>query len=78
MQNVVAPVDLTDADDVAFVAKYLQTFIKRKIPVRFGVVLIANTEESKAQAKIAHHLHQTYGLAALFKYLETVSATLIC
>ncbi|OKL60766.1 hypothetical protein UA08_04275 [Talaromyces atroroseus] len=71
MQTVIAPVDLTKVEDVNFVATYLQTFIKRMIPVRFGVVLIANTEESKAQAKIAHHLHQTYGLTSLFQYLET-------
>jgi UDP-glucose:glycoprotein glucosyltransferase len=73
MQNVVAPVDLTNVEDVKFVAKYLNTFIKRMIPVRFGVVLVANTEESKAQAKIAHYLYQTYGVDSLFQYLESAS-----
>lgn len=73
IQNVVVPIDLANVDDVQFVAKYLYAFIKRLIPVRFGLVLTANTEESKAQAKIAHYLHQAYGLASLLQYLEAVS-----
>lgn len=72
VQNVVVPVDLANADDVQFVVKYLQTFIKRMIPVRFGLVLTANSEEAKAQAKIAHYLHQAYGLSSMLQYLETV------
>ncbi|PCH03602.1 UDP-glucose:Glycoprotein Glucosyltransferase [Penicillium occitanis (nom. inval.)] len=71
IQNVVVPVDLANVEDVQFVVKYLYAFIKRLIPVRFGLVLTANTEESKAQAKIAHYLHQAYGLASLLQYLET-------
>ncbi|EED20197.1 UDP-glucose:glycoprotein glucosyltransferase, putative [Talaromyces stipitatus ATCC 10500] len=71
VQNVVVPVDLANTDDVQFVAKYLYAFIKRMIPVRFGLVLTTNSEESKAQAKIAHYLHQAYGLASMLQYLET-------
>lgn len=67
------PVDLANVDDAQFVVKYLYAFIKRLIPVRFGLVLTASTEESKAQAKIAHYLHQAYGLASLLQYLEVVS-----
>uniref|UniRef100_A0A093V9S4 UDP-glucose:glycoprotein glucosyltransferase n=1 Tax=Talaromyces marneffei PM1 TaxID=1077442 RepID=A0A093V9S4_TALMA len=75
IQNVVVPIDLANVDDVQFVAKYLYAFIKRLIPVRFGLVLTANTEESKAQAKIAHYLHQAYGLASLLQYLEASLAS---
>jgi UDP-glucose:glycoprotein glucosyltransferase len=69
---VVVPVDLANEKDVIFIVQYLYVFVKRMIPVRFGLVPIVHTEESKAQAKVAHHLQQTYGLASLLKYLEEV------
>lgn len=65
--------DLANEEDVGFVVQYIYTFVKRMIPVQFGLVPIIHTEESKAQAKIAHYLQQTYGLASLLKYLEEVS-----
>ncbi|QKX56539.1 uncharacterized protein TRUGW13939_03644 [Talaromyces rugulosus] len=75
VHNVIVPVDLANEEDVGFIVQYLYTFVKRLIPVRFGLVPILHTEESKAQAKIAHHLQQTYGLASLLKYLEETAST---
>lgn len=76
IQNVVVPVNLANTNDVRFVTKYISTYIKRLVPIRFGLVLITSTEEAKAQAKIAHYLHQAYGLSSLFQYLEDVSLLL--
>ncbi|KAH8692957.1 putative UDP-glucose:glycoprotein glucosyltransferase [Talaromyces proteolyticus] len=73
IHNVVVPVDLANEDDVSFILQYLYVFVKRMIPVRFGLVPILHTEDSKTQAKVAHYLHQTHGLASLVKYLETLS-----
>ncbi|CRG85698.1 UDP-glucose:glycoprotein glucosyltransferase [Talaromyces islandicus] len=75
IHNVVVPVDLANEEDVGFIVQYLYVFVKRMLPVRFGLVPIVHTEESKAQAKIAHHLQQTYGLASLLKYLEETASS---
>lgn len=74
---MVVPVDLANKEDVGFIVQYLYVFVKRMIPVRFGLVPILHTEESKAQAKIAYHLQKTYGLASLLKYLEQVSFSFV-
>lgn len=52
------------------VVQQIQTFIKRSIPVRFGLVPTASTPESTAQLKVAHYLQETYGLSSLIRYLE--------
>ncbi|KAF7177206.1 hypothetical protein CNMCM7691_005028 [Aspergillus felis] len=72
--NIVAPVDLTSSDDMELVAKTLQVFVKKKIPVRFGLVPLASSPGSVAQLKVAHYLHETFGLASLIQYLEESAA----
>lgn len=72
--NIVVPVDLTDTEDMNFVVKTIQVFVKRKIPVRFGLVPVASSPGSTAQLKVAHYLQETFGLASLIQYLEEVSS----
>jgi UDP-glucose:glycoprotein glucosyltransferase len=74
LHNVVVPVDLSDPEDMLLVVKQVQTFIKRSIPVRFGLVPTASSSESTAQLKVAHYIQETYGLSGLMQYLEEVSA----
>ena len=74
LHNVVVPADLSNTEDVLLVAKQIQMFIKRLVPVRFGLVPTASSPESIDQLKIAHYLQETYGLASLLQYLEEVSA----
>lgn len=73
MQNIVVPVDLSDLRDVQFVTDTLLNFIKRQIPVRFGIVPATFSTGSVGQLKIAHYLQETYGLASLVRYLDEVS-----
>lgn len=40
--------------------------------MRFGLVPIVHSDDSTSQAKVAHHLHETYGLSTLLKYFEEV------
>ncbi|KAL4990969.1 UDP-glucose:glycoprotein glucosyltransferase-domain-containing protein [Aspergillus falconensis] len=70
LNNIVFPVDLTRIDDVDLIVTTIQMFVKRKIPVRFGVVPLATSEGSVAQLKVAHYLQETFGLASLMAYLE--------
>jgi len=72
IHNVILSIDFADLKDVQLVVENLQGFVKRKVPVRFGLVPIVKSKGAVAQAKVAYHLLETYGLSALFSYLETV------
>ncbi|KAI1100428.1 UDP-glucose:glycoprotein glucosyltransferase [Jackrogersella minutella] len=71
--NFVAPVDLSKPGDLSLVVEQLQAFIKRLLPVRFGLVPLTPTKEAEERAKMAYHLLENYGLASLMSYLETCS-----
>ncbi|KAI0382581.1 glycosyltransferase family 24 protein [Hypomontagnella monticulosa] len=68
--NLVAPVDFTKPEDLSFVVEQLQMFIKRLLPVRFGLVPLTPTKEAEERAKLAYHVLENYGLAGLMSYLE--------
>ncbi|KAK4187858.1 family 24 putative glycosyltransferase [Podospora australis] len=68
--NLVAPVDLTKPEDVEIVVAQLLGFIKRLIPVRFGLVPLTPTGEAIDQAKVVYHLLETYGISSVSSYLE--------
>ncbi|KAL3477786.1 UDP-glucose:glycoprotein glucosyltransferase-domain-containing protein [Aspergillus californicus] len=70
LNNILFSVDLTNREDVDLVVTTIQMFVKRKIPVRFGIVPIANTAEATAQLKVTHYLQETFGLGSLMGYLE--------
>ncbi|KAJ5933375.1 hypothetical protein N7454_005704 [Penicillium verhagenii] len=74
LQNVVVPVDLSKQEDMLLVLQQILTFIKRGIPVRFGLVPMASSPESLAQLKVAHYLQDTFGLSAFIQYLEESAA----
>ncbi|KAI9676719.1 MAG: hypothetical protein M1822_008282 [Bathelium mastoideum] len=71
IHNVIVPVDLSSAKDVTLVVESLQSIIKRKVPIQFGIVPSVRSQAAKDQAKLAYHLLDTYGLAGLMTYLET-------
>ena len=64
---------MTDVKDVELLVESLQTFVKRKVPIRFGFVPLMKSEAAAEQAEIVHYLQDTYGLGAVFAYLEAVS-----
>ncbi|EEP81948.1 conserved hypothetical protein [Uncinocarpus reesii 1704] len=72
IHNVVVLLNLADGPDVQMLVSQIQTFITRKIPVRFGLVPTVVDQASMQQIRIASYLHQTYGLKTLLTYLETV------
>ena len=69
--HLVFAVDLTKEDDVDLVVGQLLGFVKRRLPIRFGLVPLASTPESTNQAKIVYHLLDTYGLSATVAYLQS-------
>lgn len=77
IHNVVIPLDPTDPKDVEMVIETLQIFVKRKVPIRFGIVPLINSEFAAQQAMIMYHLLDVYGLTTVFAYLEKVSIRLV-
>ncbi len=71
---MIIPLDFSDVKDVELLVESLQTFVKRKIPIRFGIVPLATSEAAINQAKVVYHLLDTYGLSAVLAYLEAVSS----
>ncbi|KAK0611186.1 UDP-glucose-glycoprotein glucosyltransferase-like protein [Immersiella caudata] len=68
--NLVVPLDFSKLEDVKVAVEQLLSFMKRLVPIRFGLVPLTPTGESIEQAKVIYHLHDTYGLAAVVSYLE--------
>jgi UDP-glucose:glycoprotein glucosyltransferase len=69
--NLVVPVDFSKLEDVHLVAEVLLSFVKRKLAIRIGLVPLTGTAHSTEQATIIYHLLDTYGLSAVFTYLES-------
>ncbi|KKY29165.1 putative udp-glucose:glycoprotein [Phaeomoniella chlamydospora] len=70
LHNLIIPVDLADTKELELVVATLYNYVKRTVPVRFGLVPSLHTPGSEAQAKIAYHLVESYGISALLKYFE--------
>ncbi|EKJ69031.1 hypothetical protein FPSE_10790 [Fusarium pseudograminearum CS3096] len=67
--HVVAPIDFTDLEDGRAFGQLAQ-FMQRGITIRFGIVPLATTPASIAQAKVVYHLMETYGFESLITYLQ--------
>lgn len=70
LHNLVIPVDFSDRADVLLVTEGLQSYVKRMIPIRFGLVPVGDSEAAEQQARIVYHLLETYGLGAVLQYLQ--------
>lgn len=76
IHNVVIPMDLSDFKDVELLVESIQVFVKRKVPIRFGIVPTVGSQPAKDQVVILYHLLDTYGLSTLLSYLAKVSLPL--
>ncbi|KJZ76205.1 hypothetical protein HIM_04287 [Hirsutella minnesotensis 3608] len=69
--NFIIPIDFSDKSDLEFLIQ-IAPLVSRGIPIRFGLVPLASTDEATARAKVAHHLMETYGFEALVSYLDSL------
>lgn len=72
--NMIVPVDLTKSEDLTLIAEQLHAFIKRLLPVRFGLVPLTPTKEAEERAKLVYYLLENYGLASIMSFVEALSA----
>ena len=70
IHNLIIPVDFSSYTDVSLIVENLQNFVKRKLPIRFGLVPHIKTNAGREQSTVIHYLLETYGLAAALDYLE--------
>jgi UDP-glucose:glycoprotein glucosyltransferase len=70
LHTTVIPVDFSKPESAVLIVQTLISLIKRKIPIRWGLVPSAITPKSANQAKVIYHLHKAYGLTAVVHYLE--------
>lgn len=70
IQNVVIPLDLTNALDTALVVETLQNMVKRKLALRWGIVPSTKNIRAERQAHVVYYLQEYYGLSAVLQYLE--------
>lgn len=70
LHNLVIPVDFSSQADVLLVTEGLQSYVKRMIPIRFGLVPTGKSEAAAKQARIVYYLLETYGLSAMLEYME--------
>ena len=71
---------------MSIIVESLQNFVKRGVPIRFGLVPKAGSPDALAQARVVYSLLETHGLGAVLAYLEKVgmqfamlqSATDVC
>lgn len=73
VHNLIVPVDFSDIKDIQLVVENLQNFVKRKVPIRFGLVPQTDSSAASEQAQLVYHLLDSYGLGAALDYLEKVS-----
>ncbi|EFQ30467.1 UDP-glucose:Glycoprotein Glucosyltransferase [Colletotrichum graminicola] len=67
--NLIVPVDFSKIEDLNVVAQ-LNTFIQRKVPIRFGLVPLTPTEDAAKITKVLYYLLDNYGLEVFIEYLD--------
>ncbi|KAK4124122.1 glycosyltransferase family 24 protein [Parathielavia appendiculata] len=68
--NLVVPVDFTNPEDIKLITNQLLVFMKRLVPIRFGLVPLTPTGEAIEQAKVVYYLLENHGLTAAASYFE--------
>ena len=76
VHHLVFALDLSRKEDLNRLVEEIATFIKRQIPIRFGVVpLPTEADDSATLAKIFYHLINAYGRAVAMKFAEDLHQT---
>ncbi|KAF9478976.1 hypothetical protein BDN70DRAFT_807681 [Pholiota conissans] len=71
--NVILIVDLSRIQTLNFIAGPMSSIIDRSLPLRFGLVPLAETEEGKKMTKLFYHLIKNYGRKKTLNFLSALS-----
>jgi hypothetical protein len=75
INNAIIPLDFSDPKSARLVAETILGIIKRKVPLRWGIVPVFSTNDGEKQARVIYHLQDSYGLVSVIDYLQKVSST---
>lgn len=78
IHNMVVPIDFTDSEDLRLVVDTIQGFVRRSIPIRFGLLPLLSTDDAAGQARVVYHLLRTYGVPSMLSYLESCIKPMRC
>lgn len=70
IHNVIIPIDFANPVDVELLVEEVQEFVKRKIPIRFGIVPHIKSAASAEQVKVVYYLIKRYGRSTALSYLQ--------
>lgn len=73
--TLVLAVDLANIDDIELIVQQISSFVKRKLPLRFGLVPLTASEISSQQAQVVYNLLENRGITAVIAYLEAYYST---
>ncbi|KAF5330129.1 hypothetical protein D9611_010543 [Ephemerocybe angulata] len=71
--NVILALDLSKTENLHFMIGPMSNILERKLPFRFGVVPIAETEDGTKMARLFYHLIEVFGRKKTLEFLKTVS-----
>jgi UDP-glucose:glycoprotein glucosyltransferase len=72
IHNIIVPFHVDDIKELELVVTALQSLVKRKVPVRIGIVPIGSTKPAETYSKLSYHLLETYGLTTLLSFYSDV------
>src|ERR1700753_451853 len=72
--NAIVPIDFSQPEGAKLVVETIQAIIKRKVPLRWGIVPLPSTAEAEGLAKLIYHLQDAYGLISVIEYLDEVNS----
>ncbi|TFK82573.1 glycosyltransferase family 24 protein [Polyporus arcularius HHB13444] len=71
--NVVLAVDLSQLSSIDFIASTVQAVIERRMPFRWGVAPLVETEDGARMARLYYYLLQNFGPTETLAFLRTLS-----
>ncbi|EXJ73532.1 uncharacterized protein A1O5_03293 [Cladophialophora psammophila CBS 110553] len=75
IHNLVVPIDMSNIKDIELAATSLQSLVRRQVPIRVALIPTGEGETADAYSKVAYHIFDTYGLAALMNFFADVVAS---
>ncbi|KPI35241.1 UDP-glucose:glycoprotein glucosyltransferase [Cyphellophora attinorum] len=72
IHNLVVPIEVEKLSEIELVVTTLQMLVKRKLPLRVGLVPVGKSPISDTYSRLMYHLLDTYGLSTLLNFYGAI------
>lgn len=72
IHNIIVPYQVDNIKELELVVTALQSLVKRKVPVRIGIIPTGSSKTAETYAKLTYHLLDNYGLSTLLSFYSDV------